>query len=158
MPRYHVAAAHTERLEQRVRVLERIVTDQPLRPDSIWLFRRPILEEWIDRGDVSLGELVSHVLVHELAHHFGWKLDDWERLGRATAIGHLLECVDIMDATGSRDLKLWFSDGTNYPGQDDIVARQDRLAEALAAASACAIVRMLADGSKASADRPMPSV
>jgi L-rhamnose isomerase/sugar isomerase len=38
-----------------------------------------------------------------------------------------------MDATGSRDLKLWFADGTNYPGQDDIVARQDRLAEALAA-------------------------
>ena len=36
-----------------------------------------------------------------------------------------------MDATGSRDLKLWFADGTNYPGQDDIRARQDRLAEAL---------------------------
>jgi L-rhamnose isomerase/sugar isomerase len=38
-----------------------------------------------------------------------------------------------MDQTGSRDLKLWFSDGTNYPGQDSISARQDRLAEALAA-------------------------
>ena len=38
-----------------------------------------------------------------------------------------------MDATGSRDLKLWFADGTNYPGQDDIAARQDRLAEALRA-------------------------
>jgi L-rhamnose isomerase/sugar isomerase len=50
---------------------------------------------------------------------------------RRKAIGHLLECVDVMDATGSRDLKLWFSDGTNYPGQDDIRARQDRLAEAL---------------------------
>ncbi len=37
-----------------------------------------------------------------------------------------------MDVTGSRDLKLWFADGTNYPGQDDIVARQERLAEALA--------------------------
>src|SRR6195952_3068113 len=36
-----------------------------------------------------------------------------------------------MDATGSRDLKLWFSDGTNYPGQDNIRARQDRLADAL---------------------------
>ncbi|GAA4615164.1 L-rhamnose isomerase [Actinoallomurus liliacearum] len=52
---------------------------------------------------------------------------------RAKALKHLLECVDIMDETGSRDLKLWFSDGTNYPGQDDIRARQDRLAEALAA-------------------------
>ncbi|WP_416979890.1 L-rhamnose isomerase [Streptomyces sp. T028] len=52
---------------------------------------------------------------------------------RRKAVDHLLECVDIMDATGSTDLKLWFADGTNYPGQDDIVARQDRLAEALAA-------------------------
>ena len=51
---------------------------------------------------------------------------------RRKAVDHLLECVDIMDATGSQDLKLWFADGTNYPGQDDIRARQDRLAEALA--------------------------
>jgi len=53
---------------------------------------------------------------------------------RRKALDHLLECVDVMDATGSRDLKLWFADGTNYPGQDSIRARQDRLAEALAAA------------------------
>jgi L-rhamnose isomerase / sugar isomerase len=51
---------------------------------------------------------------------------------RRKATDHLLECVDIMDITGSRDLKLWFSDGMNYPGQDDIRARQDRLSEALA--------------------------
>jgi L-rhamnose isomerase/sugar isomerase len=51
---------------------------------------------------------------------------------RRKAVDHLLECVDVMDATGSQDLKLWFADGTNYPGQDDIRARQDRLAEALA--------------------------
>jgi L-rhamnose isomerase / sugar isomerase len=50
---------------------------------------------------------------------------------RRKATDHLLECVDIMDATGSHDLKLWFSDGLNYPGQDDLVARQDRLAAAL---------------------------
>lgn len=50
---------------------------------------------------------------------------------RAKATEHLLECVDIMDTTGVRDLKLWFADGTNYPGQDSIRARQDRLAEAL---------------------------
>jgi L-rhamnose isomerase/sugar isomerase len=55
---------------------------------------------------------------------------------RRKALDHLLACIDIMDATGSRDLKLWFSDGTNYPGQDDIRARQDRLAEALAAVHA----------------------
>lgn len=66
--------------------------------------------------------------------------DDIYRLGsvchpdasvRAKAIDHLHECVDIMDTTGARDLKLWFADGTNYPGQDSIRARQDRLAEAL---------------------------
>jgi L-rhamnose isomerase / sugar isomerase len=51
---------------------------------------------------------------------------------RGKAVDHLLECVDIMDATGSGDLKLWFADGTNYPGQDDIRARQDRMADALA--------------------------
>lgn len=51
---------------------------------------------------------------------------------RRKALDHLLECVDIMDATGSSDLKLWFADGTNYPGQDDIRARQDRLAAGLA--------------------------
>ncbi|MEU8222683.1 L-rhamnose isomerase [Kribbella sp. NPDC048915] len=50
---------------------------------------------------------------------------------RRKATDHLLECVDIMDQTGSRDLKLWFSDGTNYPGQDDIQDRQERLAAAL---------------------------
>ncbi|WP_028798690.1 L-rhamnose isomerase [Streptomyces sp. 142MFCol3.1] len=67
--------------------------------------------------------------------------DDDYRLGsvchpdasvRRKALDHLFECVDIMDATGSKDLKLWFADGTNYPGQDDIRERQDRLAESLA--------------------------
>jgi L-rhamnose isomerase / sugar isomerase len=56
-----------------------------------------------------------------------------DRAVRRKALDHLLEAVDIMDLTGSRDLKLWFSDGTNYPGQDDIRTRQDRMAEALAA-------------------------
>ena len=51
---------------------------------------------------------------------------------RRKALDHLLACVDVMDQTGSQDLKLWFSDGTNYPGQDNIRARQDRLAAALA--------------------------
>jgi L-rhamnose isomerase / sugar isomerase len=53
---------------------------------------------------------------------------------RRKALDHLLACVDVMDRTGSRDLKLWFSDGTNYPGQDSIRDRQDRLAEGLRAA------------------------
>jgi L-rhamnose isomerase/sugar isomerase len=50
---------------------------------------------------------------------------------RRKATDHLLEAVDIMDRTGSRDLKLWFADGLNYPGQDDLRRRQDRLAAAL---------------------------
>ncbi|MPY79495.1 MAG: L-rhamnose isomerase [Actinophytocola sp.] len=51
---------------------------------------------------------------------------------RRKATDHLLEAIAIMDATGSRDLKLWFADGLNYPGQDDLRGRQDRLATALA--------------------------
>jgi L-rhamnose isomerase/sugar isomerase len=50
---------------------------------------------------------------------------------RRRATDHLLECVDIGVQTGSNLLSLWFADGTNYPGQDDIQARQERLAEAL---------------------------
>jgi predicted Zn-dependent protease with MMP-like domain len=41
-------------------------------PDTIWLFRRPILEEWVERGDIGLADLVAHVYIHELSHHFGW--------------------------------------------------------------------------------------
>jgi L-rhamnose isomerase/sugar isomerase len=51
---------------------------------------------------------------------------------RAKAVKHHLDCIDVMRATGSTDLKLWLPDGTNYPGQDDIRARQDRLADGLA--------------------------
>ena len=61
---------------------ERSVMDQPDRPDTIWLFRRPILDEWADRGEVPLAELVAHVYVHELAHHFGWSDDDIAAIDR----------------------------------------------------------------------------
>ncbi len=47
-----------------------IMAPSPAAPMVI-LFRRAILEEWIERGDVSLADLVSHVLVHEIGHHFG---------------------------------------------------------------------------------------
>ncbi len=50
---------------------------------------------------------------------------------RQKAIDHHFECIDIMNQTGSRDLKIWLADGTNYPGQDDMRARQDRLADSL---------------------------
>jgi predicted Zn-dependent protease with MMP-like domain len=51
---------------------EKSVMDQVIQPDVIWLFRRPILDEWVERGNVTLGEMITHVMVHELAHHFGW--------------------------------------------------------------------------------------
>ncbi|RYP88329.1 L-rhamnose isomerase [Nocardioides guangzhouensis] len=50
---------------------------------------------------------------------------------REKAVQHNLDCIEVMNATGSRDLKIWLADGTNYPGQGDIRARQDWLAEAL---------------------------
>ena len=62
---------------------DKSVLDTPVMPDTVWLYRRPILEEWIERGDVPLDRLVAHVLVHEIAHHFGWSdegiatIDDW---------------------------------------------------------------------------------
>ena len=55
---------------------EKSFADQPSQPDAIWLFRRAILDEWVDRGDIPLAELVAHVYIHELAHHFGWSDDD----------------------------------------------------------------------------------
>ena len=51
---------------------------------------------------------------------------------RAKAIRHALDCIDVMDVTGSRDLKVWLPDGLNYPGQADLRDRQDRLADSLA--------------------------
>ncbi|MFC7571617.1 L-rhamnose isomerase [Klenkia terrae] len=54
-----------------------------------------------------------------------------DRAVRDRAIAHHAECVEVMRATGSTDLKLWLPDGTNYAGQDDLRARQDRLADSL---------------------------
>lgn len=63
-------------LYEGIPLTEKSVMDQPMGPDVIWLFRRPILEEWADRGNSPLGHLIGHVLVHELAHHFGWSDED----------------------------------------------------------------------------------
>ncbi|AGZ38937.1 L-rhamnose isomerase [Actinoplanes friuliensis] len=88
----------------------------------------------------ALGEYAASVGVGIGAINTNVFQDDDYKLGSVTnpdpgirrkATDHLLEAVDIMDATGSQDLKLWFSDGINYPGQDDLRNRQDRLAAAL---------------------------
>jgi L-rhamnose isomerase/sugar isomerase len=78
---------------------------------------------------VELGTINSNVF-QDNDYKLG-SVTNAEEAVRRKATRHLLDCVDIMDATGSRDLKLWFSDGTNYPGQDDVRRRQDRLAAAL---------------------------
>ncbi len=45
-------------------------------PSRIFLYRRPILDEWCERGDVALSDLIAHVLIHEIGHHFGLTDDD----------------------------------------------------------------------------------
>lgn len=66
-----------------VALTEKSFMDVVTMPDIVWLFRRPILDEWAARGDIALDALVAHVLVHEIAHHFGMSdqdiaaIDDW---------------------------------------------------------------------------------
>ena len=58
-------------LYQGVDLSRRSVMDPERLPPMVFLYRRPILDEWAERGEVTLEELVSHVLVHEIGHHFG---------------------------------------------------------------------------------------
>jgi predicted Zn-dependent protease with MMP-like domain len=55
-------------------------------PNMIWLYRRPILDYWAEH-DEPLGEIVTHVLVHEIGHHFGLSDDDMERIEAAAGDG-----------------------------------------------------------------------
>ena len=63
-------------LYQGISLTEKSVMDVAPEPDRVWLYRLPILYEWAERGDVALDRLVAHVLVHEIAHHFGYSDDD----------------------------------------------------------------------------------
>lgn len=49
-------------------------------PARVFLFRRPLLDEWAERGDVSLADLVAHVLIHEIGHHLGLSDEQIERI------------------------------------------------------------------------------
>lgn len=69
-------------LYEGIPLTEKSSFDQPIGPDTVWLFRKPILAEWRDRGDVALEDLVAHVVVHEFAHHFGWSDDDIATIDR----------------------------------------------------------------------------
>jgi predicted Zn-dependent protease with MMP-like domain len=67
-------------LYQGVDLGHRSVLDVSPQPSMVFLYRRPILDEWCERGDVSLGDLIAHVLVHEIGHHFGLSDDDIHRI------------------------------------------------------------------------------
>ena len=57
-------------------------SDLPQQPDMVFLYRRPLLDEWAESGE-TLGDLITHVLVHEIGHHFGFSDDDMERIEAA---------------------------------------------------------------------------
>ena len=80
---------------------------------------------------VRLGTINSNTFQDD-DYKFG-SLTHTDKAVRQKAIDHHLACIEVMNDTGSRDLKIWLADGTNYPGQGDIRGRQDRLAESLAA-------------------------
>ncbi len=53
-------------------------------PNMVWLYRRPILDYWAE-NDETLGHIVTHVLVHEIGHHFGLSDEDMEAIERGAA-------------------------------------------------------------------------
>jgi L-rhamnose isomerase/sugar isomerase len=87
------------------------------------------LRSFAEDHGVGLGTINSNTFQDE-DYKFGG-LTHSDRRIRQKAIDHHLDCIEIMGKTGSRDLKIWLADGTNYPGQDDMRGRQDRFAENL---------------------------
>lgn len=63
-------------LYEGIPITEKSVSDPAPYQDLVWLYRRAIVAEWRERGNVTLDELVTHVLVHEIAHHLGWSDED----------------------------------------------------------------------------------
>jgi L-rhamnose isomerase/sugar isomerase len=83
-----------------------------------------------DNG-VDIGTINSNTFQEE-DYKFG-SLTHHDARIRQRAIDHHLECLEIMNQTGSNDLKIWLADGSNYPGQVNLRQRQDRLQESLKA-------------------------
>ncbi|WP_045248759.1 L-rhamnose isomerase, partial [Microbacterium azadirachtae] len=78
---------------------------------------------------VALGTVNSNTFQDE-DYKFGALTHEDDRI-RQKAIDHHFACIDVMHRTGSRDLKIWLAEGSNYPGQNDMRARQDRLQDSL---------------------------
>lgn len=78
---------------------------------------------------ITLGTINSNVFQDD-DYKFGSLTNSDEAIRRKAIDAHL-RCIDVMNATGSDTLKIWLGDGTNYPGQDSIAARQERLADSL---------------------------
>lgn len=87
------------------------------------------LRRYAEDHGVALGTVNSNTFQDD-DYKFG-ALTHEDPAIRQKAIDHHLECIDIMDATGSQDLKIWLAEGSNYPGQADMRGRQDRLHESL---------------------------
>ena len=60
---------------------QKIVSEAPTDVDMIFLYRRPILDYWLETGE-DLTHIVRHVLIHEIGHHFGLSDEDMERIER----------------------------------------------------------------------------
>ncbi|WP_417365431.1 L-rhamnose isomerase [Glutamicibacter arilaitensis] len=88
------------------------------------------LREYAQDLGVKLGTINSNTFQDD-DYKFGALTHEDPKV-RRKAIDHHLECIDVMDATGSQDLKIWLAEGSNYPGQADMRGRQDRLADSLA--------------------------
>ena len=89
------------------------------------------LKDHAESRGVSLGTINSNTFQDD-EYKFG-SLTHIDPAVRQRAIDHHFECIDIMHQTGSRDLKIWLADGSNYPGQVSMRGRQDRLHESLQA-------------------------
>ncbi len=70
-------------LYQGVSLDRRGTGDLPREPDMVFLYRRAILDYWAESGDDTLADLVTHVLVHEIGHHFGFSDADMEAIEAA---------------------------------------------------------------------------
>jgi predicted Zn-dependent protease with MMP-like domain len=70
-------------LYEGIALTERSIEHSGTMPDRIFLYRRALLDEWAEHGDVSFEDLIVHVLIHEVGHHFGLSDEDIHALEEA---------------------------------------------------------------------------